>query len=97
MKGTCQVCGCTEVSACVSAMGTPCGWIDHQEDLCSECALAIFNDPPEITSLPGAALQIRALRAMVLDQAQVTNALVEASLAGAKRSGIILPDYDFVR
>ncbi len=32
----CRVCGCTELSACVDADGTPCCWMD--DDLCSACA-----------------------------------------------------------
>lgn len=40
MKGTCQVCGCTntDCSQCIEASGEPCFWVDDTQELCSRCA-----------------------------------------------------------
>lgn len=39
MKGTCQICGCTDndCSQCIEKTGYPCYWVDDKNTLCSAC------------------------------------------------------------
>ncbi len=92
------MCGCTEQSACVRDVMAPmpCSWTDAREDLCTECAVGIFNDPPPVDSLAAAELQIRVLRTMLLDQIQFTSLMVQTALSD-EQPRIIVPDVDFVR
>lgn len=37
-RGTCRVCGCTELVSCVGEDGGPSGWMDGKKTLCTACA-----------------------------------------------------------
>lgn len=45
-KGTCEICGCTEMDPCYNPMWGYCWWVDEEHSLCSHCDIyAIQQDP----------------------------------------------------
>jgi hypothetical protein len=36
-KGVCRKCGCSELDACVGALGDGCAWTDRTQTLCTAC------------------------------------------------------------
>ncbi|WP_221413138.1 hypothetical protein [Dysgonomonas sp. 521] len=42
--GECQICGCTETSACYHPDYGNCWWVDENQDLCSHCADASYEN-----------------------------------------------------
>jgi hypothetical protein len=46
MKGTCQMCGCTDLdcSQCIEASGEPCHWVDFNHSICSRCVGSLVKE-----------------------------------------------------
>jgi hypothetical protein len=57
----CRVCGCTDVTPCIDALGQPCAWVGP--DLCSACEEAGQDEPlVELCTEGQASAFIRAMR-----------------------------------
>jgi hypothetical protein len=42
--GTCNICGCTDNSACYHPDFGPCWWMNQEHDICSHC-VELPDDP----------------------------------------------------